>query len=73
MDEKRFDEVIRDLPDDFKVPEAPLEEMWQVIESAHFNRRVDATARGWMRTAPWFAAAATLLIGIGIGRYLREK
>jgi hypothetical protein len=71
MDEKRFDDVIRDLPEEFKVPEPPLEEMWQVIESAHFDTRVTAPPpRGWMRNAPWLAAAATLLIGIGIGRYL---
>jgi len=68
MDEKRFDDVIRNMPDDFKVPEPPLEEMWRVIESAHFDRH-RATSSGWMRTAPWLAAAATLLIGIGIGRY----
>lgn len=68
MDEKRFDDVIRNLPDDFKVPEPPLEEMWRVIESAHFDRHAGGSS-GWMRTAPWLAAAATLLIGIGIGRY----
>ena len=68
MDEKRFDDVIRNLPDDFKVPDPPLEEMWRVIENAHFDRQA-ATSRGWMRTTPWLAAAATLLIGIGIGRY----
>jgi len=68
MDEKRFEDVIRNLPDDFKVPEAPLEEMWRAIENTHFDGRA-ATSRGWMRTAPWLAAAATLLIGIGIGRY----
>lgn len=68
MDENGFDDVIRRLPDDFKVPDAPLEEMWQVIENAHFNARA-ANSR-WMRTAPWLAAAATLVIGIGIGRYV---
>jgi len=68
MDEKRFDDVIRNLPEDFKVPDPPLEEMWRVIENAHFDRHA-ATSRGWTRTAPWLAAAATLLIGIGIGRY----
>jgi len=68
MDEKRFDDVIRNLPDDFRVPDPPLEEMWRVIENAHFDRPA-ATSRGWTRTAPWLAAAATLLIGIGIGRY----
>ena len=68
MDEKRFDDVIRNLPDDFKIPDPPLEEMWRVIESAHFDRQASASG-GWIQTAPWLAAAATLLIGIGIGRY----
>jgi hypothetical protein len=72
MDEKRFDDVIRNLPDDFKVPEPPLEEMWRVIESAHFDKHAGRSS-GWMRTAPWLAAAATLLIGIAIGRYLPVK
>jgi hypothetical protein len=70
MDEKRFDDVIRSLPQDFEVPEPPLEEMWRVIESAHFDRHAAGTSRAWTRTAPWLAAAATLVIGIGIGRYL---
>lgn len=71
MDEKRFDDVIRNLPEEFKVPEPPLEEMWQLIESAHFDTRATAPPpRGWMRNVPWLAAAATLLVGIGIGRYL---
>jgi hypothetical protein len=68
MDENRFDDVIRNLPDDFKVPDPPLDEMWRVIEAAHFNRK--ATSGVWMRSAPWLAAAAALVIGIGIGRYL---
>jgi len=68
MDDKRFDDVIRNLPDDFKVPDPPLEEMWRVIESAHFDNHAGGSS-GWTRTAPWLAAAATLLIGIGIGRY----
>jgi len=72
MDDKRFDDVIRSLPDDFRVPDPPLEEMWRVIENAHFDRP-RASARGWMRTAPWLAAAATLLIGIGIGRNFPSK
>jgi len=73
MDESRFDDVIRSLPDDFKVPDPPLEEMWRVIENAHFDGRAAATSREWMRTGPWLAAAATLLIGIGIGRYFPSK
>ena len=65
MDENRFDDVITNLPDEFKVPDPPLEEMWKVIEAAHFTQ----TRRFTMRSTPWLAAAAALLIGIGIGRY----
>ena len=69
MDDDRFDDLIRNLPDDFKVPDPPLEEMWQVIENAHFNARTASTSRVWTQSTPWLAAAAALLIGIGIGRY----
>ena len=72
MDEKRFDQVIRELPDDFRVPDAPLEEMWRVIESAHFDRQV-SRSRTWMEATPWIAVAAALVIGIGIGRYLPSR
>jgi hypothetical protein len=65
MDENRFNDVIRNLPDDFKVPDPPLEEMWKVIEAAHFRQ----PGRSTMRSTPWLAAAAALLVGIGIGRY----
>lgn len=68
MDDDRFDEVIRDLPRSFNPPPpAPLDEMWSVIEDAHFDApRAGATSRGSFFSAPWLAAA-TLLIGIGIG------
>jgi hypothetical protein len=72
MDEQRFEQVIRELPEDFKVPEAPLEEMWRVIESAHFDRQA-SRSRTWMKATPWIAVAAALVIGIGIGRYLPTK
>jgi len=72
MDENRFDEVIRDLPRDFNNPaEPPLDEMWGVIEDAHFNSPAAMRPPGeFTARVPWLAAAATLLIGIGIGRYL---
>jgi hypothetical protein len=71
MDEKRFDEVLRDLPRSFNPPgEPPLDDMWAVIEDAHFNAPFVSSPRGIMRRAPWLAAAATLVIGIGIGRYI---
>ena len=72
MDEKRFDEVLRDLPRSFNPPvQPPLDDMWAVIEDAHFNAPASVSSgRGMMWRAPWLAAAATLVIGIGIGRYL---
>ncbi len=73
MDDERFDDLIRNLPDDFKVPDPPLEEMWQVIENAHFNNRASSASRVWMQSTPWLAAAAALLIGIGIGRYVPRR
>jgi len=73
MDDDRFDDLIRNLPDDFKVPDPPLEEMWQVIENAHFNARTASISRVWTQSTPWLAAAAALLVGIGIGRYMPTR
>jgi hypothetical protein len=72
MDENRFDEVIRELPQSFPTPpEPPLDEMWGVIEDAHFNPPASiGRSRGMISRAPWLAAAAALVIGVGIGRYL---
>jgi hypothetical protein len=72
MDENRFDEVLRDLPRSFNNPhEPPLDEMWGVIEDAHFNSPAKASRPGGMTSrAPWLAAAAALVIGIGIGHYV---
>ena len=72
MDENRFDEVLRDLPRDFNNPaEPPLDEMWGVIEDAHFNSPASIRRPGGMTSrAPWIAAAAALLLGIGIGHYV---
>jgi len=68
MEEDRFDEVVRALPHSFKVPpEPPLDEMWAVIEDAHFNAAPMAARTGITSRLPWLAAAATLLLGIGIG------
>ena len=72
MDDNRFDEVIRDLPRSFNTPpQPPLDDMWTVIEDTHFNVPSSiSTGRGTIARAPWLAAAAALVIGIGIGRYL---
>lgn len=70
MDDDQFDEVIRDLPRSFNVPPsspAPFDEMWSVIEDAHFNApQVKPASRPSFLSTPWLAAA-TLLVGIGIG------
>ena len=73
MDDNRFDEVIRDLPRSFSnPPNPPLDEMWAVIEDAHFNAPASIPRQRTMKwvAAPWLAAAAALVIGIGIGRYI---
>lgn len=72
MDDDRFDDVIRDLPRTFKAPpEPPLDDMWAVVENAHFNAPVPKSTTRRMRSrTPWLAAAAALLVGVGIGRYL---
>jgi hypothetical protein len=72
MDEKRLDELLRDLPRRFNPPtQPPLDDMWAVIEDAHFNAPASVSSpHRSMRRAPWLAAAAALVIGIGIGRYI---
>lgn len=72
MDDERFDSLIQDLPRSFDPPpEPPLDEMWTVIENAHFNSPVSVRRRrGLVSVVPWIAAAATLLVGIGIGRFM---
>lgn len=68
MDDDRFKEVIHDLPGSFNAPPPPpLDEMWSVIEDAHFDApRGKRTSPGFLVNTPWLAAA-TLLVGIGIG------
>jgi hypothetical protein len=67
MDEKKIDDALREL----NVPPAPpLDEMWAVIEDAHFNNTSAAAPSTRTSYAPWLAAAATLILGIGIGHYV---
>ncbi len=75
MDENQPDDVVRDLPRIFNdPPQPPLDEMWAVIEDAHFNvPRSIPTTRGMLPSAPWMVAAAALLVGIGIGHYFPGK
>ena len=68
MDDDQFEEVIRDLPQSFNAPpRPPFDEMWSVIEDAHFDApQAKPASRGSFVSTPWLAAA-TLLVGIGIG------
>ncbi len=76
MEEKRFDEVIAELPRTFRpVGEAPYDEMWKNVEAAHFDAEAGRSVARVrvLRVIPWLAAAATLLIGIAIGRNTVSK
>ena len=77
MNESRFDELMRDAAREYRVPaDPPLDAMWQEVERTHWGRRHEAPGRlrrlRIVRVAPWMAAgigmAATLMIGIAIGR-----
>lgn len=74
MDEKRIDDALSGLGRGSNdPPPPPLDEMWAVIEHAHFDAPVASPSPsrpGATSLAPWLAAAATLLVGIGIGTYL---
>jgi hypothetical protein len=80
MTDDRFDKLMRDAADTFRrPPEPPIDEMWAEIEAraglgsatpavpiASITPRVEA--RRGFRIPTWVGIAATLVIGIGIGR-----
>jgi len=77
MTEDRFDKLMRDAADTFRrPPEPPLDEMWAEIEAQSGFRATPSiesvtpitSARRGFRVPTWAVAAATLVIGIGIGR-----
>jgi hypothetical protein len=77
MTEDRFDKLMRDAAETFRrPPEPPLDEMWAEIEarsglgSTPSMQPVTpiAHARRGFHVPGWLAIAATLVIGIGIGR-----
>src|SRR5438034_1116242 len=61
MDEKKFEEVLGELPRTFRPPVDPrYDEMWSAIEAAHFDtpaKRSDIRRRT-LTVLPWLAAAA---------------
>jgi len=75
MTDDRFDELMRDAAQTFhRPPEAPLDDMWQVVERTAWNAEAAPRAARAPRVAryswrsPGWAIAATLVVGIGIGR-----
>lgn len=50
-------------------PEPPLDEMWRAIEAGQFGVKTSERRTFWHRAPGWMAAAATLVLGVGIGRY----
>jgi len=71
MEEKKFEETVADLPRTFRPPVDPrYDEMWSAIEAAHFDsaaKRIGIRRRA-LTVLPWLAAAASLFVGIAIGR-----
>ena len=71
MKEDRFEELMRDAAHTFrKPPEPDLDGMWAEIEREAWGASTQPArieARGFTRASGWLAAA-TLVIGIGLGR-----
>ena len=66
-EDPKFDQWLRDAAKSYHSPvPTPREEMWKGIEAARRNKRV-IELRPWLRWA--VAAAAVLVLGIGIGRW----
>lgn len=71
-DEERFEQFLREASADYESPrgEVPRDEMWAAIQA---QRGTGASVPMFQRTAArrwaWVGMAATLLIGVGIGRY----
>ena len=79
MSEDRFEKLMRDAAETFHRPEEPppIEEMWAEIEARAGFRAgptiesitpITTARRRGFHVPTWAAAAATLVIGIGIGR-----
>lgn len=71
-DDERFEQFLREASADYESPrgEVPRDEMWAAIQT---QRGTGAAVPMFQRTAArrwaWIGMAATLLIGVGIGRY----
>src|SRR5262245_42440415 len=68
MNEDRFDELMRDAERTYRNPPQPdFDAMWKGIEREHFGAP-ERAPRFRLGTNRWVGIAATLIVGIGIGR-----
>jgi len=68
MNEDRFDELMRDAQRTYRNPPQPdFEAIWKGIEREHFGAP-ERAPRFRLGTNRWVGIAATLILGIGIGR-----
>jgi uncharacterized membrane-anchored protein YhcB (DUF1043 family) len=75
MTDDRFEDLMRDAKKTYRSPPNPdFDAMWESIEAAHFGGAIGTThLRQRSRSvrlpaAQWIGIAATLVVGIGIGR-----
>ncbi len=75
MSDERFEELMRDAKKTYRAPpSADFDAMWKNIEGAYFGAAMGPThtserPRGLQHSATrWIGIAATLAVGIGIGR-----
>lgn len=88
MSEDKFEEFLQREAQAYNPPPAtaPRDEMWAAIQRSRETARPDIAAsanstgaanttasRRRARYAPWIGMAATLLIGVGIGRYAMDR
>src|SRR5215470_3566288 len=68
MNEDRFDELMDDAQRTYRNPPQPdFDAMWKGIEREHFGAP-ERSSRFRLSTNRWVGIAATLILGIGIGR-----
>jgi len=73
MSDEKFEEFLKAQAAAYNTPpaKAPRDEMWQVIAAERARSTRKPVFSRW-RLAPWIGMAATLLIGVGIGRYAMQ-
>lgn len=68
MTDEQLKSLMAEAAHTYRVPaDPPLEEIWTRVESEHFGSWSVRRTRRWL--APVVGIAATLLVGIGIGRF----